>query len=353
MKIDAIFFSKYLIRTTTVLIGLAAVLFIFSDIYAPFTTQSQIEMPTSNVHPQVSGNIIHINIKNGQPVSKGDLLYSIDSKEFALHVKSAEANLIAAKSELESLNAQLLINYSLLEQQKAIYQQSLSHFNRFSVLYKKKQISIEQYEQAKSDKESKFQIVQQKQAEVQKTISKIGPEGENPNVLQAQSALAYAQLNLDRTNITSGGNGFVSNIQISIGDFVESNTNTLVIVDAKKQYLKANFNEKGLEKLVIGSPVLIVFDAYPGSIYEGQVTSLDKAIQSGVGQVGKLTQTNESERWIRKSEQFPVRIKILNPPKNLIAGSKATVMAKRSDNTFWKLTTSFYMRMIATLRYVY
>ena len=129
---------------------LAAVLFIFSDIYAPFTTQSQIEMPISNVQPQVSGNITHINIENGQSVSKGDLLYSIDSKEFSLNVKSAEANLVAAQSELKSLKAQLLVDYSLLKQQKGIYQQSLPHFNRFAILYKNKQISIEQYEQTKA-----------------------------------------------------------------------------------------------------------------------------------------------------------------------------------------------------------
>ena len=107
-------------------------------------------MPISNVHPQVSGNITHINIENGQSVNKGDLLYSIDSKEFSLNVKSAEANLVAAQSELKSLKAQLLVDYSLLEQQKGIYQQSLSHFNRFAILYKNKQISIEQYEQTKA-----------------------------------------------------------------------------------------------------------------------------------------------------------------------------------------------------------
>ena len=330
-----------------------AVLFIFSDIYAPFTTQSQIEMPTSNVHPQVSGNITHINIENGQYVEKGDLLYSIDSKEFALNVESATANLIEAKSELKRLKAQLIIDRSLLEQQKAIFQQSLSHFERFDILYKKKQISIEEYEQAKSDKDSKFQIIQQKQAEVQKTLSQVGPEGKNPNVLQAESNLASAKLNLNRTKIISGGNGYVSNIQINEGDFVGTNNNTLVIVDSKKQYLIANFNEKGLEKLAIGSFVLIVFDAYPGRIYEGQVISIDKAIESGVGHLGELTRTNENERWIRKSEQFPVRIKIYNSPKHLIAGSKATVMVKRSDNTFWKLITSLFMRVIATLHYVY
>lgn len=353
MKVDAIVFSKYLVRSIVGFIGLVGVVVILSDMYAPYTTQSQIQMPTTNIHPQVSGNIVHINVVNGQFVNKGDLLYSIDPSEYSLKLESAKATLVAARSELESLKSQLLVNRSLLNQQKALYQQSLSHFERFQRLYEKKQISADQFEQAKSAKESNFYIVQQKQAEIQKTISQIGPPGQNPNVLQAKSAVASAQLNLDRTRVISGGAGIVSNLQISEGDFVGSNSNTLVIVDSEQQYLTANFNEKGLGKLVTGSSVLVVFDSVPGEIYHGEIASLDRAIQSGIGQTGQLAQMSDSDRWIRKSEQFPVRIKVDNPPKNLIAGSKATVMAERGDSSFWEPISSLIMHTMAALRYVY
>ncbi|NOH27272.1 HlyD family secretion protein [Vibrio mediterranei] len=353
MKVDAIVFSKYVVRSIVGFIGLMGVVVILSDIYAPYTTQSQIQMPTTNVHPQVSGNIVHINVVNGQAVSKGDLLYSIDPREYLLKLESAKANLAAAMSELGNLKSQLLVDRSLLSQQKALYQQSLSHFERFRRLYNKKQISADQFEQAKSSKESNFYLVQQKQAEIQKTMSQIGPPGKNPKVLQAKSALASAELNLDRTRVKSGGTGVVSNLQISDGDFVSSNSNTLVIVDFEQQYLTANFNEKGLDQLIIGSSVSIVFDSAPGTIFHGRIASLDRAIQSGVGQTGQLAQMSNSDRWIRKSEQFPVRIKVVNPPKNLIAGSKATVMAQRGDSPFWGSMSSLLMHTMAVLRYVY
>ncbi len=145
----------------------------------------------------------------------------------------------------------------------------------------------------------------------------------------------------------------MSNLQISDGDFVSSDSNTLVIVDLEQQYLTANFNEKGLDQLVIGSSVSIVFDSAPGHNLSRQIASLDRAIQSGVGQTGQLTQMSNSDRWIRKSEQFPVRIKVVNPPKNLIAGSKATVMAQRGDSPFWASISSLLMHTMAVLRYVY
>ncbi|UJF17992.1 HlyD family secretion protein [Vibrio sp. SS-MA-C1-2] len=353
MKIDAVLISKWIIRTVISLIVLTGIIIVLSNIYAPFTTQSQVQMPTINIHPEVSGNVTAVYVENGQSIQQGDAIYSIDNKEYLINVRDAKAKLIAAQTNLESMKAQLNIDKSALAQQKAIYRQALKHFHRYNDLFATKQISEEEFDQAQSDKESNYFLVKQKEAEISQTKSLIGLPNQNPDILQAKSTLATAELNLERTTVYAGGSGIISNLQIDLGDYVSASTNTMVIVDDQQQYLAANFNEKGLNTLTKGSSVAIIFDAYPGKIFPGTVLSSDKAIQSGVSQTGKLSTMDASDRWIRKSEQFPIRIELQSPPNALIAGSKATVMAAENTHPFWHAFSGFVMTTMSYLRYVY
>ncbi len=62
---------------------------------------------TAQVRPQVGGIITAVAVKEGQPVKAGDLLFTIDDKNYQAEVAAAEANLASANAQLPSAEAKV------------------------------------------------------------------------------------------------------------------------------------------------------------------------------------------------------------------------------------------------------
>lgn len=67
------------------------------------------------VYPQVSGIIREVNFKDGIKVTKGQTLFVIDQTEHKLQVQNAQANLAAAKAQMETTKLQYETNQKLAE----------------------------------------------------------------------------------------------------------------------------------------------------------------------------------------------------------------------------------------------
>ena len=66
-----------------------------------------------DVYPQVSGIIREVNFQDGIRVTKGQPLFVIDQTEHKLRVQNAQANLAAAKAQMETTKLQYETNQSL------------------------------------------------------------------------------------------------------------------------------------------------------------------------------------------------------------------------------------------------
>ncbi|GLT13808.1 HlyD family secretion protein [Vibrio algivorus] len=332
---------------------LVAVLLIVSDIWAPFTTDATIQKRISNVTSQVNGIVQNVYVSNGEQVNKGDVLFSIEDQDYISLLASSKADYIITQQNIESLNAQLQSDKANLKIQHAEYNKVLHHFKRFKKLFNAHQISEDDFEQSKTDSELALAQIELAEANLQKTQASLGENKSNGQYLQAKANLERAQLNLERTKVKAKQAGIVTNLQLSTGDYVSNNTSPLLLVDNQHGWLIANFNEKGIKALSHSQKVLVVYDAFPGQVFEHRIDSIDYAVDTGVGIIGKASTTNTSERWIRKPQSFPARINIGNESHDLIAGSKATVMVVSEDNIFWRSFSQLVMHTISLLRYIY
>ena len=77
--------------------------------------------------PQVSGQIVSVNVKQGQRVNVGDVLFKIDPRKYESALKLAEANLVNANAKLKIDLAQLKRSKSLLPQNYISQQQYESY----------------------------------------------------------------------------------------------------------------------------------------------------------------------------------------------------------------------------------
>ena len=184
-----------------------------------------------DVGTQVSGIVERIYVDFNTVVKKGQLLAELDRSNLNEQLKTAQASVSNAQS-----------NLTLAQQQ----------YDRIKILYDNKAATLEAYESAVNTL----------------TLAK--------NQLKtAQSELSRAQTNLSYATIYSPIDGVVMNKAVEEGQTVAAsfNTPTLFTIanDLTKMQVEAKVDEADIGEVKAGQPVIFTVDAFPGDVFTGTV----------------------------------------------------------------------------------
>lgn len=202
-----------------------------------------------SITPDVSGEIVELNCREGDNVSKGDVLVKIRQDVYISMVERAEAVLNAARSDYL--------------QQKAQFKQAEINYKRNNILYKENVISAAEYETSQLN----FEIARE-----QLTAAQYG-------VSSGRAALKEATENLTKTVICAPMDGTVSMIAVKIGERVVgtsqmAGTEIMRIADLSDMEVVVDVNENDILKINPGNSAKIDIDACPGQLFEGVVTQI-------------------------------------------------------------------------------
>jgi RND family efflux transporter MFP subunit len=145
---------------------------------------------------------------------------------------------------------------------------------------------------------------------------------------QAVARLDQARVNLQRTEIRSPVNGYVTNLLAQLGDYATVGENLISLVDADSFWIDGYFEETNLDRIREGDPATIKLMGYPQPL-RGHVDSIARAINVANAQPNQqgLATVNPIFTWVRLAQRIPVRIHIDQVPEgvHLVAGMTATV----------------------------
>ncbi|MDD2088674.1 HlyD family secretion protein [Pseudomonas guariconensis] len=304
-------FSKAL---TLAVLALALVLGWFAwDYYtrAPWTRDARVRADVVTLSAEVAGRIIELPIHDNQFVKQGDLLLQIDPARYELAVLHAERAVEVARAALGQSKASIVANEALLKQRR-------SEEQRRRRLQSLSAISAEEWEKSGTD-------VAVAQADLLREQSNLGLA--QANVQLAEATLKQARLDLERTRVTAPVSGYVTNLLTRQGDFAQSGTPLLALVDSSSFHVSGYFEETKLPKIKVGSHARIALMS--GEVLEGTVESIAYAITDRENQPGNrlLANVNPSYTWVKLAQRIPVRLRLERsadaPP--LRAGTTATV----------------------------
>ena len=94
---------------------------------------------------------------------------------------------------------------------------------------------------------------------------------------QAQANLESAQAQLSKAIIKAPIPGVVTKQDVKVGEIVSANTPLISIISLGNLQIEANIPEVDIGKVMIGNPVGITLDAFPGETFSGRVTYIDPA----------------------------------------------------------------------------
>jgi len=310
--------------------------FLILDRYAPSTDDAVIQAYVLNISSYDAGKIDFLNLQNNSFVSKDQILFRLDPAEYLFNLNKAQADLILAQELVKQYSEGVLIAQDKLKQAQADFDYQDSHFQALKKLYEDKVISRDDFNQAQNKEILTKQLVFSAQQSVMAAQELLGPDikGVNVHVFQAQSEIDNAELNLNRTEIKSPSDGFISNLQIQPGSYISAGESALSLIQ-NNFWVQANFKENDLERIQVGQKVWVTINNYPGEIFEGEVESLSQGVSvSSDGRGMILPSIDKTNNWVNLAQRFPVQIKI-NTPKNYILRVGATcIVTVRTSNNF-------------------
>jgi multidrug resistance efflux pump len=300
--------------------------------YSPWTRDGRVRAEVVRIAPDVAGLVTAVNVVDNQTVKKGELLFVIDHARYANAVAQAQANLGAAQAAARAAGASINAAMAGASQSKANYDMYAAQSDRRQRLINNV-ISAEDRANAQSVANAARAGWQQAQAS-QKQAS-AGQQQALAAVTQAQVELAAAQLNLDRTEIRAPVDGYVTNLDVRVGDYASAGTARLALIDSHSYWIYGYFEETKLPQLRVGDKVDIRLMS-GGMRLRGTIESIARGITDADNPTGTdlLADVNPTFNWVRLAQRVPVRVHIdaehMPAGTVLAAGMTATLVVHPS-----------------------
>jgi len=262
------------------------------------------------VMAQVSGSVNKVWFEDTDFVKKGDVLVSLDKTDAEQAFEKAQTALATSVRQTH----QLMINgkqyqASITLQQTALAQAE-ADLKRREPLGAANLIGREELQHARdavATAKAQLDVAIQQYNANQAMILNTSLENQ-PAVQQSAAELRDAWLALQRTEIRSPMDGFISRRSVQVGSQISTSTPLLAVVPATNLWVDANFKETQLAGVRIGQPATVVADIYGDEVvYQGKVVGLDMGTGSAFS---LLPAQNATGNWIKVVQRLPVRIEL-------------------------------------------
>jgi len=215
------------------------------------------------ISPEVSGEIIELNVQEGDSVHKDELLVKINPAIYNSMVNQAKASV--EQSRASAMNAK-----QMMAQAESQYDLALATYERNKKLYKDKVISQLEFEQAESSYKS---------AKAAFDASKASTSGGKYAVEGSEANLSQMRESLLKTTIIAPTSGVISQLNVKKGERVVgtaqmAGTEMLTIADMSRIEVRVDVSETDIAKVKAGDTTIIDADAYRKRKFTGIVSKI-------------------------------------------------------------------------------
>jgi len=294
------------------------------------TDNAYVQQDMVSVAPEINGVIGEVLVRENQQVRRGQLLFRIDARPFRIALAQAEAQIAAARVQVNQLETRSAGTGADIAGAEAnlVYQQR--EYGRLAELLRRGWITRSRHDEALHNVQEARERLANARAAAATAQSALLGGGDQPALLSARVAREQALLNLSRTEVRAPADGIVSQTgRLQVGAAVVTGVPVVTLVRGATSYVEANYKETDLANMYVGQPAEIDIDAYPGVEINGHVAS----IGAGTGaQFSVLPAQNASGNWVKVRQRVPVRIALDGDPgRPMIAGLSAHVTVDTRD----------------------
>lgn len=289
----------------------------------PVSVTGTVEATQVDVSVKITGRILERLVKEGDKVSRGQLLVRLDDSELAADVKRQEAALRSAQATLRDLQKgarqqEIEDARAAVSSAEATRSMTEREFQRNDQLFKQNLIAAQDVDRARQA----YEVARAQERSARERLALI-LEGSRPDqidaarwqVTQAESALAQAQSRLREAQVISPIDGVVLRKNLEAGETANPGVPILTLVNPKDVWLRAYVPETEVGRLKVGDTATLRVDAFPNRVFSGRLVE--------IGSEAEYTPRNVQTKKERVNLVFRIKIQIDNPEGILKPGLPA------------------------------
>lgn len=293
-----------------------------------------IEATQANLAFQVSGRVINVAVREGNVVTKNQLLAELEPAELQSRKNQAGANLdksINTRDQLttllgiykNTLPADVARSAANLTSARDILEDARKNYQRYEQLFKQGVVTEKErdavklnYDTAKSrldDGEAALRQAKSNLKKIEATQKEI--DAANSQAKQSKAFLEQTDIQLQYARLLAPFNGIITSRNVEPGEVVTTGREVLSMADLSTVDLKIFVDETEIAKVKPGQDVDIKVDTFPNKVYKGKV-----AFISPEGEfTPKIIQTKKE----RVKLVYLVKVSVPNPDLELKTGMPA------------------------------
>jgi multidrug efflux system membrane fusion protein len=305
----------------------------------PTSSDASIDADVVHVAAAVGGRIIELPVVENMRVAKGSLLFQIDPLPYRLAVEQAAADLNIAEAQLETQRRQLATQRSTAviaaDQTKSARENhdlAARTLERLRPLASKGYVPRQQLDQAQvSEKDTATKLIQAQEQEAAAYHAIDTEAAAEATVRARRAALAIAQRQLDDTTVRASHNGLLVGLAVSTGEMVAPSQALFTLINTDEWFAVANFRETDLSSISVGECATAFSMLNRKVPIKGIVQGIGWGVvdQDRINVPRSVPYVERSLNWVRVAQRFPVRVRLEQPPRELMRlGASAVVEIK-------------------------
>ena len=306
----------------------------------PRTHAAYVLADTADLAPDVSGRIVTLTAHDNQRVRKGDSLLQIDTEPFELRLHQAQAQVAAIRAQIDLTARQVAAqtsgaNAAASQVGRAREQLALARSTRARLepMLGKGYVTEQQIDEARTNErsanialEAALQQATQAHQAITDAQSLIAQER------SAEAAESLAARDLRNATLTAPFDGLIVGLQIAEGEYATVGRPLFTLIKTNSWYVVGDFRETELAHIHIGDPATAWVMESAGRRMSGRVESIGWGVRPEDSGVPGLPAVPRSLSWVIVAQRFPVRVRLIDPPSDLMRiGATATVAVHRKN----------------------
>jgi HlyD family secretion protein len=329
--------NKFLLLTFLVFTVVAATLYLFRNEISflqslpeesTISATGTVEVEDYNIAARVSGKILAMKAKEGDPVKRAQVLAVIEREDLKHQVEAQKAAIKAARSVLEDLlmgprPEKIQIAEARVSSARSRYEQARRDFLRYRELFEDEVISkkeLEQFRLALEVAENDLRAARSELEDLEAGTRENRIEAQREEILRLEAMLAASESIFKHTRVPCPVTGLVLSRNFDPGEFVVPGAVLYTIGDPLDCKVRIFIPSTLIGRVFHGQKAEIRVDSFPGKIFTGTV--------SNIAEKAEFTPRQSITPKERANMVFRVEIAVDNSDRLLKPGMPADVILK-------------------------
>ncbi len=325
------------VRAPAVSVVVAPVVQETVPIYSEFTARTD-SPETVNIEARVPAFLEAQHFKEGTHVNKGQLLFTLDDREYRAKLQQANATLAKAEADLAAARDRTLVQVAdaNLDVAQAQLGKADQDVTRLKPLAEEQAVPQQDYDNALASQKASRADVEARKATLERARvnQKTSIAQAEASVESAKAVIAQAELDLSYCQISSPIEGLAGTRQVAPGNLVGKTQPTLLVTVSSLNPIRVLLSISETEYLNLMKkrragkvPVPLELTLADGSTfpYRGHVVTVDRAVDLKTGTLSLVAEFPNPDGLLRPGQFGRVRSAVETADNALLVAQKSVV----------------------------